>query len=183
MGANLRSWKGVIPVLGERVYVDPAAVVVGQVSIGDDSSVWPTAVIRGDVNVIAIGARTSVQDGCVLHVTHDGPYNPGGYALSIGDDVTIGHRAILHGCRVGDRCLIGMGAIVMDGAIVENEVIVAGGALVTPGSRCERGSLYVGSPARRLRPLSARELNQLAYSAGWYVNVKDEYLAAVPRRV
>jgi carbonic anhydrase/acetyltransferase-like protein (isoleucine patch superfamily) len=183
MGANLRSWKGVMPVLGERVYVDPAAVVVGQVSIGDDSSVWPTAVIRGDVNVIAIGARTSVQDGCVLHVTHDGPYNPGGYALSIGDDVTIGHRAILHGCRVGDRCLIGMGAIVMDGAIVENEVIVAGGALVTPGSRCERGSLYAGSPARRLRPLSGRELDQLAYSARWYVKVKDEYLAAAPTRV
>jgi len=178
MGTNLRSWKGVTPLLGERVYVDPAAVVLGQVSIGDDSSVWPTAVVRGDVNAIVIGARTSVQDGCVLHVTHDGPYNPGGHALSIGDDVTIGHRAVLHGCRVGNRCLIGMGAVVMDGAIVEDEVIVAGGALVTPGSRCERGSLYVGSPARRLRALGGRELDQLAYSAAWYVKVKDEYLAA-----
>jgi len=181
MQANLRPWRGTLPVLGERVYVDPAAIVAGQVSIGDDSSVWPAAVVRGDVNVIAIGARTSVQDGCVLHVTHDGPYNPGGYALSVGDEVTIGHRAILHGCRVGHRCLIGMGAIVMDGAVVEDEVIIAGGALVTPGSRCERGYLYVGSPARRARALSARELDQLAYSAGWYVKVKDEYLAGAGR--
>lgn len=176
LSGNIRPWQGIHPTLGERVYVDAAAVVIGQVSIGDDSSVWPAAVIRGDVNVITIGARSSVQDGSVLHVTHDGPYNPGGQALRIGDDVTIGHRAVLHGCTVGNRCLIGMGAIVMDAAVVEDEVIIAGGALVTPGTRCQSGSLYVGSPARRARALSDREVEQLAYSARWYVQVKDGYL-------
>lgn len=178
MTANLRPWRGVSPTLGARVYVDPAAVVVGQVTLGEDSSVWPAAVIRGDVHVITVGARTSVQDGSVLHVTHDGPYSPGGFALAIGDDVTIGHRAVLHGCTVGNRCLIGMGAILMDGASVGDEVMIGAGALVTPGSRCEPRSLYVGSPVRRVRGLSESELAQLAYSARWYVKVKDEYLAA-----
>lgn len=176
MSGNIRSWQGILPTLGERVYVDPAAVVIGQVTLGDDCSVWPMAVVRGDVNVIRVGARTSIQDGAVLHVTHDGPYFPGGFALSIGAEVTIGHRAILHGCTVGERCLIGMGAIVMDGAVVGDEVIVAGGAVVTPGMRCEPRSLYVGSPARRVRALGERELAQLAYGAGWYVKVKDGYL-------
>lgn len=176
MSDNIRPWRGIRPTLGERVYVDPAATVIGQVTLGDDASVWPAAVVRGDVNVIRVGARSSVQDGCVLHVTHDGPYFPGGHALSIGDDVTIGHRAVLHGCTVGDRCLIGMGAIVMDGAFLEEEVIIAAGALVTPGTRCESRSLYVGSPARRARALAEREVAHLAYSAGWYVKVKDGYL-------
>ena len=176
MSNHIRPWRGILPALGERVYVDPAAAVIGQVTLGDDSSVWPMAVIRGDVNVIAVGARTSVQDGSVLHVTHDGPYNPGGYALVIGDDVTIGHRAVLHGCTIGDRCLIGMGAIVMDAVVVEDEVIIAGGALVTPATRCETRSLYVGSPARRARRLTDSEVEMLSYSAAWYVKVKDQYL-------
>jgi carbonic anhydrase/acetyltransferase-like protein (isoleucine patch superfamily) len=173
---NIRPWRGILPSIGARVYVDPAAAVIGQVSLGDDASVWPMAVIRGDVNVISVGARTSVQDGSVLHVTHDGPYNPGGYALRIGDEVTIGHRAVLHGCTVGDRCLVGMGAIVMDGVVVEDEVIIAGGALVTPGTRCESRSLYLGGPARRARALTEAEVAMLAYSAAWYVKVKDQYL-------
>lgn len=176
MSNPIRPWRGILPTLGARVYVDPAAAVIGRVTIGDDSSVWPMAVIRGDVNVITVGARTSVQDGSVLHVTHDGPYNPGGYALVIGDDVTIGHRAVLHGCTVGNRCLVGMGAIVMDDVVVEDEVIIAGGALVTPGTRCESRSLYLGSPARRARALSDSEVEMLAYSAAWYVKVKDQYL-------
>jgi len=176
MSNHIRPWRGILPSLGARVYVDPAATVIGQVTLGDDASVWPTAVIRGDVNVIRVGARTSVQDGSVLHVTHDGPYNPGGFALVIGDDVTIGHRAVLHGCTVGNRCLVGMGAIVMDGVVVEDEVIIAGGALVAPGTRCESRSLYLGSPARRARGLSGAEVEMLAYSAAWYVKVKDQYL-------
>jgi carbonic anhydrase/acetyltransferase-like protein (isoleucine patch superfamily) len=176
VNGNIRPWQGVLPTLGERVYIDPAAVVIGRVTLGDDSSVWPTAVIRGDINTIRIGARSSVQDGSILHVTHDGPYRPGGFALEIGDDVTIGHRVILHGCTVGHRCLIGMGAIVMDGARINDGVIVAAGALVTPGTVCEAGSLYLGSPARRVRALTATETGQLAYSAGYYVTVKDRYL-------
>ncbi len=173
---HIRSWQGVTPTLGRRVYVDPAAAVIGQVTLGDDCSVWPMAVVRGDVNVIRVGARTSIQDGSVLHVTHDGPYFPGGFALTVGDDVTLGHRVILHGCTVGNRCLVGMGAIVMDGALVADEVLIGAGAMVTPGMRCETRSLYVGSPARRARALTEQEVAQLAYSAGWYVKVKDGYL-------
>lgn len=176
MNGNVRPWRGIFPALGARVYVDPAAVIIGQVTVGDDSSFWPGAVARGDVNVITVGARTSVQDGSVLHVTHAGPYNAAGHALVIGDDVTIGHRAVLHGCTVGSRCLIGMGAVVMDGAVVPDEVVIGAGALVTPGTRCEPRSLYLGSPARRARSLSDREIEQLAYSAAWYVRVKDQYL-------
>ncbi|MBS1201328.1 MAG: UDP-3-O-[3-hydroxymyristoyl] glucosamine N-acyltransferase [Proteobacteria bacterium] len=178
MSGNIRPWRGTLPTLGQRVYVDPAAVVIGRVTLGDDSSVWPMTVIRGDINVIRVGARTSVQDGSVLHVTHDGPYWPGGFALTIGNDVTIGHRAVLHGCTVGNRCLIGMSSLVMDDAVVEDEVIVAAGAVVTPGTRCESRSLYVGTPARRARALTEREIGQLAYNAGWYVTVKDQYLTA-----
>jgi carbonic anhydrase/acetyltransferase-like protein (isoleucine patch superfamily) len=176
MSDNIRPWKGTLPDIGQRVYIDRAAVVVGRVTLGDDCSVWPMAVIRGDINVVRIGARTSVQDGSVLHVTHDGPYFPGGYALTIGDDVTIGHRAVLHGCTVGNRCLIGMGSIVLDDVVIEDEVIIGAGAIVTPGTRCESRSLYVGTPARRARALTEREVGQLAYSAAWYVKVKDQYL-------
>ena len=176
MSGNIRPWRGTLPTLGQRVYVDPAAVVIGRVTLGDDSSVWPMTVIRGDINVIRVGARTSVQDGSVLHVTHDGPYWPGGFALTIGNDVTIGHRAVLHGCTVGNRCLIGMSSLVMDDAVVEDEVIVAAGAVVTPGTRCESRSLYVGTPARRVRSLTDSEIGQFAYSAAWYVKVKDQYL-------
>ena len=115
--------------------IDPSAVVMGDVALGDDVSVWPHAAMRGDVQVIRIGARTNIQDGTVLHVTHDGPYNPGGFPLHIGEDVTVGHRALLHGCTVGNRVLIGMGAIIMDAVVVEDDVMIAAGALVTPGKR------------------------------------------------
>jgi len=175
--SSLRSYRDERPALGERVYVDPAAVVIGRVMLGDDVSVWPGAVVRGDVNTITVGARTSIQDGSVLHVTHDGPYSPGGQALVIGTDVTIGHRALLHACTVGNLCLIGMGSIVLDGAEIEDQVIVGAGALVPPGKRLRSAGLYVGTPARRTRELTERELASLAYSAQHYVRVKDDYLA------
>jgi len=171
----IRTHQGIAPTLGERVYVDPEATVIGRVTLGPDSSVWPTAVIRGDVHTITIGARTSVQDGSVLHVTHEGPYSPGGGPLVIGNDVTIGHRALLHACTVGDRCLIGMGSILLDGVIVEDEVLVGAGALVPPHTRLAARTLWVGSPARRVRDLTEREVESLAYSAAHYVRVKDRY--------
>jgi carbonic anhydrase/acetyltransferase-like protein (isoleucine patch superfamily) len=115
----IRPYRGVLPRLGQRVYVDPAAQLIGDVELGDDVSLWPMAVVRGDVNRIRIGARSNVQDGSVLHVTHDGPYSPGGADLRIGEDVTIGHGVILHACRIGNRCLIGMGARVLDEAVLE----------------------------------------------------------------
>ena len=173
---NIRHVIGVSPILGERVMVDPTAVVMGDVSLGDDVSVWPHAAMRGDVQVIRIGARTNIQDGTVLHVTHDGPYNPGGFPLHIGEDVTIGHRALLHGCTIGDRVLVGMGAVIMDNVTVEDEVMIAAGALVTPGKRLRSHTLYAGSPAREVRPLTEQEIQFLPYSAQGYVSLKQRYL-------
>jgi carbonic anhydrase/acetyltransferase-like protein (isoleucine patch superfamily) len=164
------------PVLGARVWIDPAAVVIGRVEIGDDASLWPMTVARGDVNFIRIGARTNVQDGSVLHVTHDGPYSPGGMPLVIGADVTVGHRVMLHACTVGDHCLLGMSSTILDGAILEDEVFLGAGSLVPPGKRLAARSLYRGSPARRVRALSGEELAMLRYSAGHYVRLKDRYL-------
>ena len=173
---SLRPYRGRLPQLAARVYVDPAAVVIGDVVLGEDSSVWPCAVVRGDVSPIRIGARSSVQDGVVLHVTHDGPYTPGGRGLAIGDDVTIGHGAVLHACTVGNACLIGMGATVLDGVVIEDEVMVAAGALVPPGKRLPSRTLWAGNPARQLRELNAEQVEQLYYSARNYVKVKNDYL-------
>ncbi len=170
------AYRSVMPTLGARVYIDPNAVVIGRVTIGEDSSVWPTAVIRGDVNTITIGARTSIQDGSVLHVTHDGPYRPGGRALIVGSDVTIGHRVTLHACTIGNTCLIGMGAILLDDVVTEDLVMIGAGSLVPPGKKLESGGLYVGSPASRVRDLKQSEIEFLTYSAAHYVKVKDEYL-------
>jgi carbonic anhydrase/acetyltransferase-like protein (isoleucine patch superfamily) len=164
------------PVLGARVWIDPAAVVIGRVEIGDDASLWPMTVARGDVNFIRIGARSNVQDGSVLHVTHDGPYSPGGMPLVIGADVTVGHRVMLHACTIGDRCLLGMSSTILDGAVLEDEVFLGAGSLVPPGKRLSARSLYRGSPARRVRDLSGEELAMLRYSAAHYVRLKDRYL-------
>ena len=170
-----RPFEGETPVVGARAWIDPSAVVIGRVDIGEDASLWPTAVARGDVNFIRIGARSNIQDGSVLHVTHDGPYSPGGLPLLIGEEVTVGHRVMLHACTVGDRCLLGMSSTVMDGAVLEDEVLLAAGSLVPPGKRLAAKSLYRGSPARRVRALSAEELEMLRYSAAHYVRLKERY--------
>ena len=176
---SLRIYQGVTPTLGARVYLDPQACVIGDVVLGDDVSVWPMVVIRGDVNAIRVGPRTSVQDGSVLHVSHPGPDGPpGGHPLVIGADVTIGHKAVLHGCTVGDRCLVGMGAIVLDGVVIEDQVMVGAGALVPPGKRLRRHTLWIGNPAREARALTAREIEGLTSSAAHYLRVKDRYLGA-----
>ena len=174
---NVRPFGNDLPALGARVWVDPSAVVIGRVEIGDDASLWPMTVARGDVNFIRIGARTNVQDGSVLHVTHDGPYSPGGMPLVIGADVTIGHRVMLHACTIGDRCLLGMSSTILDGAILEDEVFLGAGSLVPPGKRLAARSLYKGSPAQRVRALSEEELAMLGYLAEHYVRLKDRYLA------
>jgi len=162
-------------VLGARVYVDETALVIGRVTLADDVSLWPFAVVRGDVNQIEIGARTNVQDGCVLHVVHDGPYTPGGLSLILGEDVTVGHKAVLHAARIGSRVLVGMGALVLDGAVVDDEVILAAGSVVPPGKRLESHGLYIGNPAKRIRELTTRELEQFVYGAANYVKIKDHY--------
>lgn len=173
---NLRRYRGITPTLGARVYVDPAATVIGAVTLADDVSIWPGAVLRGDVNTIDVGARSNIQDGAIVHVTHDGPYTPGGFPCRIGSDVTVGHGAVIHACTIGDACLIGMHATVLDGAIVHTHAFIGAGALVAPGKVVGAGELWVGNPARCVRRLAAREIEALTYSAQHYVELKDEYL-------
>lgn len=174
---TLRSYKDHHPRLAEGVYVDPAATVIGDVELGEHCSIWPGAVLRGDMHSIRIGARTSVQDNAVLHITHASDYNPAGWPLLIGDDVTIGHNACLHGCRIGNRVLVGIGAVVLDGVTVEDEVVIAAGTLVPPGKRLQSGFLYLGNPCRQARPLTEAERAFFAYSAQNYVKLKNTYLA------
>lgn len=172
----VRSYLRHQPKIGQNTYIDPQAAVIGNVHIGEDSSVWPFASIRGDVHSIQIGHRTSIQDGCVLHVTHAGQYNPEGYSLSVGSDVTVGHKVTLHGCTILDFCIIGMDSCILDGAVVEHEVMVGAGSLVPPGKILTSGHLWLGRPAIMKRPLTAEELNFIRYSARQYVNLKNQYL-------
>ncbi len=167
----IRRFQQHTPKVAPRAFVDRSAVVLGDVEIGEDSSVWPLTVIRGDMHRIRIGARTSVQDGSVLHITHAGPFNPDGFALIIGDEVTIGHKVMLHGCTLGSRILVGMGSTIMDGAIVEDEVIIGAGSLVPPGKRLESGYL------KQARALTDKERAFFPYSASNYVKLKDQHLA------
>lgn len=176
MSSALRSYKRLFPKTGQRVMVDPASVIVGDVIMGDDVSIWPLVAIRGDVNQVRIGARSNIQDGSVLHVTHKSAANPAGFPLIIGDDVTVGHKAMLHGCTIGNRVLIGMGSILLDGVIVEDNVMIGAGSLVPPGKRLESGYLYLGSPVRQVRPLNEVEIEGLLYSARNYVGWKNDYL-------
>jgi carbonic anhydrase/acetyltransferase-like protein (isoleucine patch superfamily) len=176
---KLRIYKSAWPHVHDSAYVDPQASVIGDVIIGTDSSVWPMAVVRGDVNRIRIGERSNVQDGAVIHVTHPYPGLPEGHATVVGDDVTIGHRAVLHGCTVGNECLIGIGAVILDGAVVQDRVLVGAASLVTEGKVLESGHLYLGSPARKVRPLSEAEIARFKYSARHYVALKNDYLTSV----
>lgn len=174
---NIRPYRDTKPDLDESVYVDPMAVVIGDVKIGADSSIWPFATLRGDVNHIHVGARTSIQDGSVCHVSHKNAELPEGWPLIIGDDVTIGHKVVLHGCTIGNRVLVGINSVVLDGAVIEDDVIIGAGTLVAPGKVLKSGYLYLGSPCKQVRPLRQDELDHLPYSAQHYVRLKNDYLA------
>lgn len=177
MAAAVRAHKGIWPAIDASVFVDPTAVIIGDVCIGEDSSVWPLSVIRGDMHRIRIGRRVSVQDGSVLHITHASDYNPEGFPLTIGDDVTIGHQATLHGCTIHDRVLIGMKAMVMDGALIESDVILGAGAVVPPGKVLAAGHVYIGNPAKAVRAISEKEKTYFSYTAANYARLKDVYRA------
>lgn len=172
----IRDYNNISPKVGAGVYVDEMAAVIGDVEIGEDSSIWPMVAVRGDVHSIRIGKRTNIQDGSVLHVTADNEYNPGGHALVVGDEVTVGHGAILHACTVEDRSLIGMGATVLDGAVVKTNVMVAAGTLVPPGKVLESGYLYLGNPVRQARPLKEKEIEYFSFSAQHYVDLKNKHI-------
>ncbi|KAF0191919.1 MAG: transferase [Gammaproteobacteria bacterium] len=172
---TVRSFNKIHPRIAPGAYIDEAALVIGDVTIGADASLWPMVVARGDVQSITIGARTNIQDGSVLHVTSDNPFTPGGFALTIGADVTVGHGVILHACTIDDLSLIGMGSTVLDGAIVHSRVMVGAGSLVSPGKELESGYLYLGSPAKRIRPLRDAELAYLEFSSRHYVDLKNRH--------
>jgi len=176
MSAALRSYKDLYPKIGLRVMIDATSVVIGDVRVADDVGIWPLVAIRGDVNYVQIGARSNIQDGSVLHVTHKSSYNPNGNPLIIGEDVTVGHKVMLHGCTVGNRVLVGMGSILLDGVVVEDDVIIGAGSLVPQNKRLASGFLYLGSPIKQIRPLTEAEIAGLQYSANNYVKWKDDYL-------
>lgn len=172
----MHSYKGITPQVGNNTYIDSSSVIVGDVKIGDDSSIWPLVAARGDVHYIKIGSRTNVQDGSVLHVTRYSEHHPDGFPLIIGDDVTIGHKCMLHGCRLGNRILVGMGAILLDGVVVQDDVFIGAGTLVPPNKTLESGYLYVGNPMQKKRALSEAEMAFLKKSADNYVALKNDYL-------
>ena len=176
MQNSIRPFLEHTPRFGARVFVAESARLCGDIEIGDDSSIWPQVAARGDMHRIRIGKRSSIQDGCVLHITHAGPFNKEGWPLTIGDEVTVGHSVTLHGCTIGSRVLVGIGTIVLDGAVVEDEVVLGAGTLVPPGKLLKSGYLYVGSPCKQVRPLSESELAFFSYSANNYVKLKDQYL-------
>lgn len=171
---TIRTFKGVEPKLAATAYIDPQAVVIGDVTMGEESSIWPCAVARGDVNFIRIGARTNIQDGAVLHVSHDSDFGVG-YGLTIGNDVTVGHNATLHACTIEDEVLIGMNATVLDGAHLPKHCIIGANSLVAPGKKLESGWMYMGIPAKPVRELTEQEVAFFRYSAQHYVKLMKMY--------
>lgn len=174
---NIRPYLDHHPRLGQRVWVDPAATLIGDVVLDDDASLWPGTIVRGDVNHIRIGARTNVQDGTIIHVSHHSPFNQAGFPTLIGADVTIGHGAIVHACTIEDACLVGMGATILDGAVIKRHGFVGAGALIPPGKVVGEAELWLGNPGKCVKRLSEREIEALYYSAQHYVRLKDRYLA------
>lgn len=175
--SNIAAYQGVFPQIASSAYIHPSAQVIGDVVIGERASVWCGTVVRGDVNLIRIGSETNIQDLCTLHVSHRRPENPEGAPLLIGSRVTVGHNVILHGCEIGDECLIGMGSIVMDKAVLQTHVLLGAGSLVPEGKVLESGYLYLGRPAKPLRALTDGELAHFAYSAAHYVRLAGNYSA------
>jgi carbonic anhydrase/acetyltransferase-like protein (isoleucine patch superfamily) len=172
---NIRAFKNLQPSIAGDTYIDETAVVVGDVKIGTHSSIWPGVIIRGDVHRIRIGDESNVQDGSVLHVSHHSEFLPDGAELIIGNKVTVGHKAILHGCTIEDSALIGMGAIIMDRAMVRSHAVVGAGSIVPGHKELESGYLYLGAPARRVRKLTQQELDYFDYSARHYVELAKQH--------
>ncbi len=171
----IRNFCGAKPTIDSSAFIDPTALVIGDVDVGADVFVLPYVVIRGDVNTVNIGAACNIQDGSVLHVNSDSSFAPGGAPLDIGAEITIGHKVLLHGCRIDDHCLIGMGSTVMDRAIIERDVILGAGSLVTPGKHLRSGFLYAGSPVRQIRPLTDKDIGYIDWSYKHYRKLKEQH--------
>ncbi|MCU7810110.1 MAG: gamma carbonic anhydrase family protein [Candidatus Thiodiazotropha sp. (ex Notomyrtea botanica)] len=169
--SNIRRFETHTPAISQDAWIDETAVVIGDVSIASQASIWPMCVLRGDVHHIEIGERSNIQDGSILHVSHDSQYLPGGRPLTVGDGVTVGHRVMLHGCNIADGCFIGMGSTILDGARLDPETMLGAGSLVPQGRTLEGGYLWLGRPARRVRALSDKELEMIHYTAEHYVQL------------
>lgn len=176
---NMHPFQGIYPQIGKGAFIHPNATVIGDVHIGENGSIWPQTVVRGDVNLIRIGNGTNVQDLSTLHVSHKSSWDPAGAPLIIGNHVTIGHNVILHGCTIEDECLIGMGSIIMEKTIVHKYVLIGAGSLVPEGKVLESGYLYMGRPAKKVRALTADEIAHFMYSANHYIKLKNAYQAPV----
>ena len=174
---NVRSYQGIEPRIASDAWIDETAVVIGNVQIGQQSSIWPMCVVRGDIHRIHIGTGSNIQDGSVLHVSHDSRFLPGGAPTIVHDRVTVGHHAVLHGCEIHDLCLIGIGARVLDRAVLMPRVMLAAGALVPPGKVLQGGYMYVGVPAKATRTLTDLELEYLSYSADHYMQLAVKHRA------
>ncbi|WP_374756830.1 gamma carbonic anhydrase family protein [Chitinibacter sp. GC72] len=175
----IEQFDGIAPQIGDGAWVHAQASVIGEVKLGSNVSIWPGAVLRGDVNHIHIGADSNVQDCSVLHTTHKRPDDPLGAPLVIGERVTIGHGVMLHGCTIGNECLIGMGTIVLDRVVIEDHVMIGAGSLVPPGKVLKSGHLYMGRPAKEVRALTAEEVAHFNYSAAHYVRLMSKYRDAI----
>ncbi|WP_089724829.1 gamma carbonic anhydrase family protein [Candidatus Thiosymbion oneisti] len=171
--SNVRFFRGKHPQIAADAWIDASAIVIGDVKVGPRSSIWPLCVIRGDVHRIEIGTATNIQDGTILHVSHDSRFLPGGAPVIIHDQVTVGHQAVLHGCEIRDHCLIGIGARVLDRAVLEPRTMVGAGSLVPPGKELEGGYLWVGTPVKRIRALKDPEIEYLDYVAEHYAKLAD----------
>ena len=174
---NIRSYQGLEPHIAADGYVDENAGVIGDVEVGPQASIWPMAVVRGDIHRIRIGAGTNIQDGSILHVSHDSRFLPGGAPTILHERVTVGHQAMLHGCEIHHHCLVGIGARVLDRAVLKPRVMLAAGAVVPPGKVLEGGYLYVGAPAKRTRMLTDLELEYLDYAATHYMELAIRHRA------
>ena len=167
------------PIVAKTAYVDESAVVIGDVTIGEDVSIWPMVVVRGDDQAIIIGDRSNIQDGTVIHIASDNEFSPAGIPCIIGDNVTVGHRVMLHACKIGNKCLIGMSSTILDGAVIEDGVMIGAGSLVPLGKHLESGYLYLGSPVKRIRKLGKRELFFIDYSAKHYIETKNKFIKSL----
>ena len=173
---TIRKYKGLTPTFPASTYIDEQACVIGNVTLGEDCSVWPMVVMRGDMDSIKVGNRTNIQDATIVHVTHGSKYFPTGYDVVIGDDVTIGHKATIHGCHIGNRVLVGIDTTILDGAIIEDDVMIGAGSLIPPGKRITSKKLWLGRPARAIRDLTKKEIAFLKYSAKSYSALKNTYI-------
>jgi len=171
---SIRTYKNIHPTLANTAWIDESAVVIGQCTLEEHVSIWPNATLRGDVNKIHIGQNSNIQDGVVVHTTHESAGSKGSKCI-VGKNVTVGHNAVLHGCIIEDECLIGMGAVVLDNAVVQTQVFVGANSLVPPNKVLESGYLYVGSPAKKARPLTEEEKAFFKYSAQHYIDLKNDY--------